>query len=127
MQLLYQIDVRGEKDADAIGQELIQALPEDLREIGPPAHELASAAWKARPDADTLINELAPKWPTNRQPPVDRAILRLSYHEISSGHAPAKVVINEAVELAKEFAGENSPAFINGVLDQIAKRLDAAL
>jgi len=124
MQLLYQIDVRGEDDPATVGKELAQTLPENLQETAPAAFELATATWQNRGDADTLINELAPKWPTHRQPPVDRAILRLAYHEIKSEHAPANVVIDQAVELAKIYASENSPAFINGVLDQMAKRLD---
>ncbi len=67
---------------------------------------------------------LTPDWPTHRQPPVDRAILRLAHHEMVSGHAPVKVAINEGVELAKRYADKESPAFINGVLDKLAKRLE---
>ena len=96
--------------------------PDDAS-IREPAFALASDAWGARIEADRLVRELAPAWPTHRQPPVDRAILRLAYHEMVSGHAPAKVAINEAIELAKTFSGEASPAFINGVLDKIAKRI----
>ena len=51
--------------------------------------------------------------------------MRLAFHEIVTGHAPAKVAINEAVELAKEYGAQQSPAFINGVLDKMARRLPA--
>ncbi len=66
---------------------------------------------------------LAPEWPTYRQPVVDRNILRLAYFEIESGQTPPKVAINEAVELAREFSTQKSPAFVNGVLDKIMRNL----
>lgn len=123
MQVLYQLDLRGEEDEPAIREALADSPdPADLCEAG---HELALAAWGTRGRADSLVAELAPDWPTHRQPPVDRAMLRLAFHEIVSGHAPAKVVINEAVELAKIYGTDQSPAFINGVLDKAAKRLAA--
>ena len=68
--------------------------------------------------------QLAPDWPTHRQPPLDRAILRLAHYEMTSGHAPIKVAINEAVELAKNYCAERSPPFINGVLDKMARCLE---
>jgi transcription antitermination protein NusB len=122
MQLLYQTDMGGAMDLPAL---LAGIDPE----VGPlemrrEAAELALKAWGERHEADRLAVELAPDWPTHRQPPVDRAILRLAYHEITSGHAPPKVAINEAVELAKVFCAENAPAFVNGVLDKMVKRLE---
>ncbi|MCC7205460.1 MAG: transcription antitermination factor NusB [Phycisphaeraceae bacterium] len=120
MQLLYQIDLRGEEDCDSIRQSMGEAPGDELEHQA--AFELAVAAWNNRHLADTLCTELAPDWPTHRQPPVDRAIIRLAYHEVLAGHAPARVAINEAVDLAKKFGAENSPAFINGVLDKMIKR-----
>jgi N utilization substance protein B len=89
------------------------------------AAELALGAWAVHPAADEKVAELAPDWPTHRQPPVDRAILRLAYYEITSGHAPPKVAINEAIELAKQYCAENAPAFINGILDKLARQAPA--
>lgn len=123
MQLLYQMDMRNEDDLADLSEQLSDSAPAHLRQAGEPALALAKAAWQNRADADVLLNELAPKWPVYRQPPVDRAILRLAYHEMVSGHAPIKVAINEAIELAKTFAGQDSPAFINGVLDKLATRI----
>ncbi len=124
MQLLYQVDLRGEADFPAMGESL--ALFDD----GPDSPEtrrdglaLAQRAWHDHLAADTLATELAPAWPTHRQPPVDRALLRLAYHELVSGYAPVKVAINEAIELAKEYGSQQSPAFVNGVLDKMAKTL----
>jgi N utilization substance protein B len=124
MQVLYQIDVRGEQDAAAIREGLDEEF--DSPATVESGHALALAAWARRGEADTLVAELAPKWPTHRQPPVDRAILRLAYYEIVSGHAPAKVAINEAIELAKQYGAEQSPSFVNGVLDKVARRLAQA-
>lgn len=123
MQVLYQFDLRGGGDAQAILEGLNDGP--DAEEVRGPAFALASEAWATRLDADRLVRELAPAWPTHRQPPVDKAILRLAHHEMVSGRAPLRVVINEAVELAKTFSGEASPAFVNGVLDKLAKRLAA--
>lgn len=121
MQVLYQIDLRGEDDLALIHEGLADgpATPQ----VSEPAFALAIGAWESRRDADAAIRDAAPEWPTHRQPPVDRAILRLAYHEVATGYAPAAVVINEAVELAKEFSAEQSAGFINAVLDKIAKKL----
>ena len=67
---------------------------------------------------NTLIATYAPEWPVDQLAIIDRHILRLALFEVGSRETdtPPKVVINEAVELAKEFGGESSPRFINGVL-----------
>jgi transcription antitermination protein NusB len=119
MQVLYQMDVTGERDRRAIIDGLDEGFDNPrVREQGT---DLAFSAWENHTEADRRVEALAPEWPTHRQPPVDRAILRLAYHEITRGHAPVKVAINEAVELAKHYASEQSPAFVNGVLDKLAK------
>ncbi len=120
MQVLYQMDVTGSAEAGTVVEHLDDF---DTPAVRDEAAALAQAAWTDHEAADALATELAPKWPTYRQPPVDRAILRLAHHEIVTGRAPMKVAINEAVELAKTFAAKESPAFINGVLDKMAKRL----
>lgn len=122
MQVLYQIDATGEADATAI----LAGLDEDNdpAPVRAEAVELALAVWKAHQDYDTKVAALAADWPTHRQPPVDRAILRLAIHEMTTARTPPKVAINEALELAKQFSNENAPAFINGVLDKVHKTLD---
>lgn len=119
MQVLYQIDLRGEADRDAIRESLDEG-PDDAA-IAAEAFDLAWAAWDGRAAADAAVSILAEDWPTHRQPPVDRAILRLAHHEIAADRVPAKIAINEAVELAKTYGGEHSPAFINGVLDKLVR------
>ncbi len=119
MQLIYQIDVRGDADIDAIYESI--DTEHDNPDIRERAFDLARDGWANHEAADAAVAELAPQWPTHRQPPVDRAILRLAHYEIVSGRTPVKVAINEAVELAKQYGGKQSPSFINGVLDKIHK------
>lgn len=121
MQILYQIDATGETDP----QTLLANVDEDHDpvEVREAAVGLAVEAWQSRETADALVRELAPEWPTHRQPPVDRAILRLAHHEMATGRTPVKIAINEAVELAKQYGSEHSPPFVNGVLDKLSKRI----
>lgn len=124
MQLLYQMDVTGETAPEYLAESLDDNF--DDAKTQDQAVQLAIAAWGSHEQADTMMTELAPKWPTNRQPPVDRALLRLAYHEMISGYAPARVAINEAIELSKVYCTEQSPSFINGVLDKVFKNLESA-
>lgn len=69
---------------------------------------------------DEIIIKSAPEWPLDRIAKIDLAILRISVYEIINARVNASVAINEAVELAKEFGGENSSKFVNGVLGSVA-------
>jgi N utilization substance protein B len=62
-------------------------------------------------------------WKLERIAAIDRAILRLGIYELRRGETPAKVVINESVELAKKFSSEDASAFVNGILDTVRKSL----
>ena len=121
MQVLYQMDVSRGTDVRVIGHHLDDQ--HDSPQVRGPGLALAEAAWLDHERADALVTDLAPQWPTHRQPPVDRAILRLAYYEMASGRTPVNVSINEAVELAKIYGAKESSAFINGVLDKIARRI----
>jgi N utilization substance protein B len=72
------------------------------------------------PAIDRVIAEAAPQWPLEQVAQVDKAVLRLAVYELRhAGDTPPKVVINEAVEIAKEYGGEGSGRFINGVLGHV--------
>jgi len=74
--------------------------------------------------SDHLIAAAAPEWPLDRLNPIDLAILRLAVFELVIDNTePVKVIIDEAVELAKQFGGSTSPSFVNGVLGTICKSL----
>lgn len=70
---------------------------------------------------DTLIEKAAPAWAIDKLNKIDLAILRLAVYELENDNTPPKVVIDEAVELAKEYGSESSSSFINGVLGTIYK------
>jgi transcription antitermination protein NusB len=77
-------------------------------------------------DIDLVIEKAAPEWPLERIAPVDRNILRLGLYELlfaDRAQVPAKVAINEAIELAKTFGGDSSGRFVNGVLGAVYKEL----
>ncbi len=72
-------------------------------------------------EIDKKVKKAAPTWPIEKLNKVDLAVLRLAIYELENTKIPPKVVIDEAVELAKEFGSENSPSFVNGVLGTIYK------
>lgn len=73
-------------------------------------------------EADTLINQYAKGWQTRRMAKVDLSLIRLALYEIRHDDTvPDKVAINEAVELAKKYGGNDSPSFINGILGKIVR------
>ncbi|MEO1009230.1 MAG: transcription antitermination factor NusB [Planctomycetota bacterium] len=131
--MLYQLDAAGAADppsdaeldavrAAAESNESADEHPEArvLRK----AEALALAAYADRGQADALFEELSPAWPVSRQPAVDRAILRLAHHEMASGRTPPRVAIDEAIELARAYSTEKSPAFVNALLDEAMRWLE---
>ncbi|MCB0063518.1 MAG: transcription antitermination factor NusB [Caldilineaceae bacterium] len=122
LQALYEIDCVNHKPGFVVD--------ERLRESTFDEHGNAFFRWLIggvvthRSAIDQLIGELAPEWPVEQLAIIDRNILRLALYEIGAerADAPPKVVINEAVELAKAFGSDSSPRFINGVLGAALKR-----
>lgn len=124
-QALFQLDARGGADLAEIGASLEGETGQPAKDVSA-ALERALAAFNTREAADAAMEALAPTWPAHRQPAVDRAILRLAYYEMTSGLVNPKIAVNEAVELAKEFSTDKSPAFVNGLLDKILKQVLAS-
>jgi N utilization substance protein B len=87
------------------------------------ANQLFEGAAHAAPELDELIARHAEHWRLERISAIDRAILRLALHEMRATDTPPKVVINEAVELAKKFSSEEASGFVNGILDTFRKSL----
>lgn len=88
--------------------------------------KLLDGVLQKQPELDLIIEKAAPEWPIDRIAPVDRNILRLGLYELlfsDRSEVPAKVAINEAIELAKQFGGENSSRFVNGVLGAVYKEI----
>jgi transcription antitermination protein NusB len=89
------------------------------------ANKLFEGAAKDVTTLDAIITKHADNWKFERLAAIDRAILRLAVFEMNGKDTPAKVVLNEAVDMAKKFSSEESGAFVNGVLDSIHKSLQA--
>jgi N utilization substance protein B len=119
MQVLFLWDANANLDLK-LGSEATQHGEPD-EAVRTRSLQMAEGAWGQRESIDVLIERIAPQWPPRRQPGVDRSILRLAVWELNNCATPPKVVIDEAIELAKEFSTEQSPAFVNGVLDAILR------
>jgi N utilization substance protein B len=87
------------------------------------ANRLFEGAAQEASALDDMIARHLENWRLERLSAIDRAILRLAIHEMRSKDTPPKVVLNEAVELAKKFSSEDSGAFVNGLLDSLLKSL----
>lgn len=85
----------------------------------PSIPELAKAVMAEQSQLDQEIVNAAPSWPIEKINKIDLAILRLAVYELKHTQTPPKVIIDEAVELAKEYGAESSPGFVNGVLGTI--------
>ena len=127
MQTLFEWDVRALQNADTHS-----ALLRNISEFAPGAADLSfmedllKGVIARKVDLDLVIEKAAPEWPIERIAPVDRNVLRLGLYELlfsDREKVPAKVAINEAIELAKSFGGENSGRFVNGVLGAVYKEL----
>ena len=82
----------------------------------------AQAVLENTEEADALINQYAKGWQTRRMARVDLSLIRLALYEIRHDDTvPDKVAINEAVELAKQYGGDDSPSFVNGILGKIVR------
>jgi len=123
--VLFQMDVNPMEPAE--GFERVQlAFPKELHPSAPAlrfAEELVAGVEEHREDLDAAIRASSHHWRLERMGRVDRSILRLAAFELLHGsETPARVVLNEAVELAKRYGAEDSRAFVNGVLDNLARR-----
>jgi N utilization substance protein B len=125
MQVLFLWDSMGTNDAIEAAQLVNDGTNEDS--LRHEALAMAAGAWSGRGLSDAWVQRLAPQWPLHRQPSVDRNLIRLAVWELTATDTPPKVIIDEAIELAKDFSTEHSPAFINGVLDAVLKERTALI
>jgi len=124
MQALYQLDVQGPDVFDYLGAFFTEQDGDDF--IRKQAGDWTKGTWDNLTKCDELIIASTIKWQFARLSPVDKSILRLAVYQLMCcNDIPPKVVINEAIELAKKFSTDKSPAFVNGVLDAVMKSLEA--
>lgn len=87
------------------------------------ANQLFEGAAREITSLDEIISKHSENWRFERLAAIDRAILRLAVYELRAAETPPKVVLNEAVQLAKRFSSEEAAGFVNGVLDSVHKSL----
>jgi transcription antitermination factor NusB len=126
MQALYQLDVQGAELLNRIDEFFKLNSNDDLvRQL---ARQWMSGTWQNLAACDELILGSSLKWQVARLSQVDRAIMRLSVYQLKfCSDIPPKVVINEAIELAKKYSTESAPSFVNGVLDAVLKKLEVKI
>jgi N utilization substance protein B len=128
LQSLFEWDFSG----DAIEHDIKEILNRNASEFAPGMSDiefmrnLFESIIAKKPDLDLIIEKAAPDWPIDKISVVDRNILRVGLYELlfaNRDEVPAKVAINEAIELAKSYGGENSGKFVNGVLGSVYKEI----
>lgn len=127
MQTLYEHDFRGQEGGDDLKAILERNLDEFSGSIEDTGfvHDLVDGVTANQEQIDGIISPAAPEWPVDQIAKVDKIILRIGVYELMiKRDVPPKVAINEAVELAKAFGGENSSKFVNGVLGTVYRGSD---
>lgn len=122
LQAIYQAEVQGDAFIAQMLPTFISQTTDDndMRQL---STLMACGAWEYRNDADQWAGRLMPHWTLNRLAAVDRNILRLALWELThQPQTPGKVVLDEAINMAKEYSTEDSSSFINGVLDAALKQ-----
>lgn len=129
LQLLFQWDLRRTPPEEILGGYYNSLLiSEDT--VGKPrpdqfAETLLRGVIEEQPNIDERITRHASHWRLDRMPVVDRNILRIAVYEMLRTETPPAVIIDEALELARRFSGEESVHFVNGVLDAVRRELPA--
>ncbi len=122
LQAICQMDVQGADVLSTLDGFFRQNSDNEL--VLTLADKWSRGVWECIGECDKLIAEAAVKWELSRLSQVDRCILRLGSYQLKfCPDIPGKVVINEAIELAKKFSSETSAGFVNGVLDAILKKV----
>jgi N utilization substance protein B len=123
MQMLFQWDMSQQDPAKLEAKFWKEAKATDTTRVF--ANELFEGAANDVTALDAIIGKHAENWRFERLAAIDRAILRLGVYELRLAKTPFKVVVNEAVDMAKKFSNEESGSFVNGILDAFCKSLPA--
>jgi N utilization substance protein B len=118
---IYAADLRKESPVDLLGVTQVQVADrQNQEEIFSYAKEIVEGVIDNHSEIDDLLETYSEGWSIERMPNVDRAILRVGIWEIVYSDTPNAVVVNEAVDLAKEYSTDESGGFINGLLSRVA-------
>ncbi len=118
-QLLFETEFHADSSASEIFRNSLAAA--DIKESAY-IRDTYFGTIENKNEIDGWITECAHKWKLSRMAAVTRTLLRLSVYEMNWGAVPPRAAINEAVEIAKKFDDDAAPAFINGILNQIARK-----
>lgn len=122
VQALYRMELTG--DESASGSDGLWEHFDSTAEARAFASALVSGVVAERQEIDTLLAEVLENWSVARLSRVDLNVLRVGAHELRHpGEVPTAVVLDEAIEIARRFGGEEAAQFVNGVLDRVAERL----
>ena len=125
LQMLFQWDITHDS-IDQVAATFFQNQPEESEIVVEFARQLVMNTVEHVEQIDEFIRRHAEHWRLDRMATVDRNVLRLAVQEfLYDKETPKTVVINEAIEIARRFSAQESPLFINGVLDSIKKELEA--
>ena len=123
LQILFIWDARKQPVEDAIDAYYDALYSEEQLERDPFVVDLVRGTVEHLAEIDGRITRHAEHWRIERMPAVDRNVLRLAVYEMTHGGTPAPVTIDEALELARKFSGEDSVQFVNGVLDAVRREM----
>jgi N utilization substance protein B len=123
LQILFIWDARKQPVEDALNAYYDSLYSEEKLERDPFVADLVRGTVEYLAEVDDRITRHAEHWRMERMPAVDRNILRLAVYEMTRGGTPAPVTIDEALELARKFSGEESVQFVNGVLDAVRREM----
>lgn len=123
MQTLYEWDFRADSDLAEIRDRNIEEYEGKCEKAF--VDQIVDGVSKDKTNLDKIVDESAPEWPVDQISLIDKTVLRIAIFELLNlKDVPPKVVINEAVELSKQFGGDNSSKFVNGVLGTIYKKFE---
>ncbi len=121
LQILFQLDIRKEKPSASVLKTFWAEHDPDA-EVREFAEEIVKGAYKHRTKIDGHLHQCAKNWSLDRMGVVDRNVLRMAVYELLYRlDIPTSVTINEAIEVAKKFGTDDSGAFVNGILDRVAR------
>lgn len=125
LQMLYQCEVGRAAAIESIAtywpSREAEAVPPPLREF---ANSIVRGTLERREEIDLMLSAHAQNWRVERMAVIDRIVLRMAVYEmLAEPETPSKVIINEAIELARSFSGDAAVPFVNGVLDAVRKEL----